>query len=226
VSYNEYGGYCVPRSSIHRDAAKKILSNDVYEPETIQFMISNFNHGDIVHAGTYFGDFLPALSSACPTGSKIWAFEPNIENYRCAGITLNINNITNVVLANDGLGAHSSILPIIVSDDKGLPLGGGSSFLSHGIEDAQSELANIVAIDDVVDSNRLVSVIQLDVEGYEKEALIGALETINRWKPIIILEVLPDSTLVNSEWFFCNILSIGYSITKQLHGNLVFEYEI
>ena len=48
---------------------------------------------------------------------------------------------------------------------------------------------------------------------------------INRWKPIIILEVLPDSTLVNSEWFLSNILSIGYSITKKLHGNLVFEYE-
>ena len=57
VSYNKYGGYCVPESSRFRPAALAILSNDIYEPKTIEFMMSNCADGDIIHAGTYFGDF-------------------------------------------------------------------------------------------------------------------------------------------------------------------------
>ncbi len=77
VSYNKYGGYCVPLSSCHRPAALKILSNDVYEPKTIEYILSNCNNGDVIHAGTYFGDFLPALAKGLASDAKIWAFEPN-----------------------------------------------------------------------------------------------------------------------------------------------------
>ena len=62
ISYNKYGGYCVPLSSHYRPAAKTVLSKKVYEPDTIEYMLKNCKSGDVVHAGTYFGDFLPALS--------------------------------------------------------------------------------------------------------------------------------------------------------------------
>lgn len=50
VSYNMYGGYCVSLSSRHRPAARKILSNDVYESKTIKYISSNCGNGDVVHA--------------------------------------------------------------------------------------------------------------------------------------------------------------------------------
>lgn len=84
ISHNEYGKYCVPKSSSIRPAARKILSGEVYEPETIEFMRVNCGDGDVVHAGAYFGDFLPALSAGMSAGGKVWAFEPNFENYYCA----------------------------------------------------------------------------------------------------------------------------------------------
>src|SRR5882672_2138462 len=96
VSYNKYGGYCVPSSSVHRPAAQKILSGDVWEPDTIEFMVNHVGDGDIVHAGAYFGDFIPALSQACKPSAKLWTFEPNPENYRCALITIEINGLRNV----------------------------------------------------------------------------------------------------------------------------------
>jgi hypothetical protein len=61
VSYNKYGGYCLPLSSLHRPAAQKILSEDVWEPDTIEFMRMNSMGDDIVHAGTYYGDFIPIM---------------------------------------------------------------------------------------------------------------------------------------------------------------------
>jgi FkbM family methyltransferase len=226
VSYNKYGGYCVPLSSHHRPAAQKILSNDVYEPKTIKYILSNCNNGDVIHAGTYFGDFLPALAKGVATDAKIWAFEPNPENFRCARITLEINDIANTVLTNAGLGDKHETLLVKTIDDNGRALGGASQIITDKSNDsAGAESVQIVTVDDEVESDRDVSIIQLDVEGHEKEALTGALKTIRRCLPIIILEVLPNSTLLESDWFFDNILSLGYRRIHGIHSNSVFSYK-
>ena len=127
-------------------------STSVYEPKTIEFLISNCNDGDIVHAGTYFGDFLPALSRSCAPHGKIWAFEPNPENYRAALITLHINGIQNVRLTNAGLGEREDSLPMVTTDPSGRSLGGGSQILAHAAEKALGgiETVQIVALDEVV----------------------------------------------------------------------------
>ena len=224
VSYNKYGGYCVPESSRHRPAARKILSNDVYEPNTIEFMMSNCGNGDIVHAGAYFGDFLPALSKGAAPGSKVWAFEPNPENYRCARITLEINDIANVVLTNAGLGARQEVLLMQTADENGHSLGGCSRIIAkESNEAAEAETVQIVTINDMIGPDRNVSIIQLDVEGHEKEALAGALKTIQRCLPTIIFEVLSNSTLLGSDWFSENILSLGYRKINDIHDNSVFS---
>lgn len=223
VSYNKFGGYCVPESSRHRSAAQKILSNEIHEPKTLEFIISNCGNGDIIHAGTYFGDFLPALSKGCAPNSKVWAFEPNSENYRCTNITLQINDIRNVVLTNAGLGAKKERLLMKTADENGLAFGGASYIIAEDLNEVSgTEIVQIVTIDDTVETDRAVSIIQLDVEGHEKEALRGGLKTIQRYLPIIILEDLPNSTLLSSPWFSENILSLGYRMIKNIHGNSVF----
>ncbi len=227
ISYNKYGGYCVPLSSHHRPAAQKVLSKDVYEPNTIEYILKNCKSGDVVHAGTYFGDFLPALSKGVSSGAKVWAFEPNPENYSCANITLEINDIANIVLTNAGLGDKKETLLIKTRDANGRALGGASQIITgEATDNAGTEHVQIVTIDDVVDSERSVSIIQLDVERHEKEALTGALKTINRCLPIIIFEVLPNSTLLDSDWFSNNILSLGYRKMLDIHGNSIFSCKL
>ena len=61
VAYNRFGAYCVPLSSKHRPAAQRVLRNAIYEEDTIEYMRKNNKGGDIIHAGTYFGDFLKAF---------------------------------------------------------------------------------------------------------------------------------------------------------------------
>jgi hypothetical protein len=71
-----------------------------------------------------------------------------------------------------------------------------------------------VTIDDLVPADCTVSIIQLDVEGHERQALAGALQTIRRCLPILILEKLPDPA-----WLADSILSLGYHPCGHLHGN-------
>ncbi len=218
VSYNKYGGYCLPLSSLHRPAAQKILSGDVWEPDTIEFMRMNSTGDDIVHAGTYYGDFIPALSMSCRNDAKVWAFEPNPENFRCAQITMSINKLRNVEIWNAGLGADKGVLPMMTCDEIGRPLGGASRLYEENCDNKKGRFAEveIVSLDDALPSDRQIAIIQLDVEGFEKPALAGALETIKRCKPILILETLPEE-----DWLNENIFSLGYRKTGRVHSNTI-----
>ena len=218
IAYNKSGGYCVPLSSSHRPAAQKILAGVVYEPRTIDFLTSHCNDGDIVHAGTYFGDFLPALSRSRTNDAKIWAFEPNLENYRCALITTYINDLQNVELMNAGLGERKDSVSMMTKDKDGQSLGGASRILDQETENKSPylETVEIVSVDEIVPASRNVSIIQLDVEGHEKQALTGALKTIQRCRPIIILETLPESG-----WFAETILKLGYRVIQEIPHNTI-----
>jgi FkbM family methyltransferase len=222
IAYNKYGGYCIPLSSRHRPAAKKILAGEVWEADTIEFVQSNCGDGDLVHAGTYFGDFLPALSASCKPGAIVWAFEPNVENYRCACITITLNGLKNVRIRNVALGAKHGSLPLQVLDATGQALGGGSQLSEDaaGIDKTSYVAARIVPLDSVVPVQRRVSVAQFDVEGFEKPVIAGALGTIRRWKPIIVLEQLPEGA-----WLERNLAPLGYGILQRISNNVVLSSE-
>ncbi len=219
LAYNEYGAYCMPVSSQHRTLNQRVLKGEVFEPDTIRFMMENAKEGDIIHAGTFFGDFLPALAKGVSDKAKIWAFEPNPESYRCAQITMVLNDIHNVSLIQAGLGATSSKINMTTKSKKGVSLGGSSTIDSKVIAGENTEEIDVLTIDESVPESRSISILQLDVEGFEKQALMGAMETIKRCRPILILE--DDHGLTKSEWFSDNVLSLNYQIGGKLHYNKI-----
>jgi FkbM family methyltransferase len=180
IASNELGIYCLPRKALHRSACQAVLRGRVWEPETVQFLYDNAE-GDIIHGGTFFGDFLPALSRAY---EHVWAFEPNSDSFKCAEVTIRLNDLSNVSLRNSGMGAAKGTASMCTERD-GLYLGGGS-FIVEGPGDTLIE-----SIDSVVPQDRHIGMIHMDVEGYEGPALEGARETIRRCQPIIVLETVP-----------------------------------
>lgn len=221
IAYNKFGGYFLPLQSIHRPASQATLRGIVWENETIDYLVNNCEGGDIIHAGTYFGDFLPALSQACDENNFIWAFEPNQENFRCAEITCLINKLENVNLYNAGLGALNSSAFMNTLDSEGKSLGGSSKVIESdsNMDSSYLEKVKIVSLDTIIPQERNISVLQLDIEGYEKEALMGAIDILKRCRPILLLEnPLPDPT-----WLEQNILSLGYKFVKEVQGNSIFK---
>jgi FkbM family methyltransferase len=216
IAKNQYGQYCVPRASSDRPAAATVLAGMVWEESTIALIAKNCGRGDVVHAGTYFGDFLPALSQALSPGAQLWAFEPSRENHACAQCTVELNDLKNVTLSHAGLGARNSEGAMCVAAD-GVPQGGGSRITKEKIAGQTLEDIQLMALDNVVPEDREISVIQLDVEDYEQQALKGALGILKRCKPLLILEMLPR----NLKWHANNILSLGYREIGQVHRNRV-----
>ncbi|MEH2540893.1 FkbM family methyltransferase [Bradyrhizobium sp. AZCC 1577] len=216
IAYNALGGYCVPLSSRHRYAAQVILRGNVYESHTIDFIVQNAKDGDVVHAGAFFGDFLPALSRACAPLRKVWAFEPDPENYRCALITTLINDLQNVSLMNAGLGDTRGVAKLVTHDEAGKSLGELSHIQLHHPSPRPVEAVTVemVTIDETIPADRKVSILHLDVEGFEQQVLTGALTTIRRNRPFLILEDVPSE-----DWFAKNLSPLGYRVDRRIHHN-------
>ncbi|MFZ5963239.1 FkbM family methyltransferase [Thalassococcus sp. BH17M4-6] len=215
IPTNEYGSYCIPEGLEDRPAARAVLSGKAYEPETLRFMRAHAGDGDVIHAGAFFGDFIPALSSALAPDARLWAFEPNPGNFAAARETVAMNGLKNVALTNAALSNRPGELRFRTRDEAGKSLGGLSHFVT---EDGPGvEAVNAAMLDYTVPLERKVSLLQLDVEGHEKQALLGAFHLIHRWQPILILEYFNKP-----EWIKRSFRGLNYRHVGKLHGNHVF----
>ncbi len=226
LARNRYGVYCVPRSVRDKHEAQRVLQARVWEPDTIELLSATDPAADIVHAGTFFGDFLPALARSRRDGALVWGFEPNSESYRCAEVTVLLNGLANVVLMHAALAAEDGGTAQLATTNRfGVPTGGGSRVLKRPLPGAGTdrpgpgtEVVDLVSIDETVGGERPVGVIQLDIEGHEQEALTGALQTIERCRPLLVLERPPDAA-----WFEQHLAPLGYRRTGTVAVNTVLS---
>lgn len=222
TAVNRFGIYAVDMATKHRPATQMILKGQVHEPLTVEFIVNRCGSGDVVQAGVFFGDFLPPLAAGMPKSSLIWAFEPNPRSYFLAGRTIALNGLTNVRLRNAALSDKAGDFDLVVEDDVGKPLGGLSHLAGYGnIEggvSGKSVKTEVVKLDDAVPEHRFVSIIQLDVEGHELQALSGARRMIEKNRPILILENVSDPANLAAI-----LPDLGYRPVGTLHGrNTVF----
>ncbi len=218
IASNEHGLYCVPCASLHRPVAQLTVASQVSERATLELLCASDSAGDIVHAGTYFGDFLPALSASRGEGALIWAFEPGNENHRCAQITVELNGLQNVVLSHAGLSAQPKRALLATGDSSGVPLGGMSRVVTDPTRARwwDTEEVELLMLDEAIGRERHVATIHLDVEGHEQQALEGGLELIARCRPLLVLETLPSQ-----EWLHQRLEPLGYRGQAQVDLNHV-----
>lgn len=212
---NKFGRYSIPDGLDHRPAVRLVKSGKVYEPNTIQFMRDHADTGDIIHAGTFFGDFLPGLSAGMVPDARIWAFEPNPNSFAHAQTTIALNDLTNVTLTNAALSNRDGHIMFKTHDNQGNPLGGHSRYVEQdgpGVTTLPS-----LKLDSVIPKERHISILQLDVEGHERAALEGAMEIIIRCRPILILEEFRYK-----RWIKAKLGHLGYTLKRKVHANRVF----
>jgi FkbM family methyltransferase len=187
---NEYGAYCIPAAAAHRPASQTVMRGEVWERNTVEFMLQNSRGEAVITAGAFFGDALPALAKVC---KWVWAFEPNPENHRCAQITVLLNGLRNVTLCQAGLGEKCEKKQLVVKDYNGRSLGGASQMADITDRGSESVAIDVVTIDSMLAEQTDICIIHLDLEGFEEYALRGARQTIERHRPWLILETVPQS---------------------------------
>jgi hypothetical protein len=90
--------YFIPEYAMHRPLCKNLMKGKLHEPRKHKLVdaVMRRRPGNMVHAGTFFSDMLPSFSAKCP--GTVFAFEPVLENYVLAKLTVSDNNHGNVLL--------------------------------------------------------------------------------------------------------------------------------
>jgi FkbM family methyltransferase len=152
----------------------------------------------VVDVGANMGFVTTMLASLVGPDGMVLSFEPSQLTYSKLLKTIAVNNLTQVVPYNVGIGATRETLELVsVSKSSGnntlVPSASGKS--------TQQETVDIVALSDVQELyDRRVALLKIDTEGYELQVLKGAEEIINRDMPVIYTELggggaYADSTL-------------------------------
>lgn len=118
---------------------------------------------------------------------KVISYEPNPITYKL--LSVNTYFLQNVEVNNFGLSDTSKELNLSVLKGN---IGGSSATINHnsGINH-KIELIKLDDLNENVTGN--IALIKIDVEGMEEKVLMGAKNTINKYRPIILFELWSSS---------------------------------
>ena len=149
---------------------------------------------------------------------KIYSFEPNPDVFEC--LKENIIPRENIELFNKALSNSGGLRSLIIP---GQTSGMGvikeemhiSDGLKYDIETITLDSLNLVDID----------FIKIDVEGHELEMLKGAIQTIERWRPVVYCEIHSQRDMADYKRrreIFRIFESLGYVLHDVRYHDYVF----
>jgi FkbM family methyltransferase len=160
---------------------KKVLfAGQRWEEHIIEVLEKHVRPGSVVlDVGAHIGTHTLTLSRRVGPSGRVYAFEPVRKTYRELRRNLELNGITNVVALRYALGrGPASVIemnPIHEGEEGGTSVG-------HGGDRVELRTLDSFGFEQV-------SLIKIDVEGFELPVLDGAEDTIRRNRPVLIVEI-------------------------------------
>ncbi len=150
----------------------------------------------VVDAGANIGFYtVPLTMQATQLGGQVHAFEPLKDNYERILSNLKLNNISERAIVNHcGLSSQCTTTKLVLREDftKGSNTGNASIIIEDGTDEqfnqVEIELTTLDHYFKTQNLNRL-DLIKADVEGHEDFLLEGGKETIQKFRPVIFMEV-------------------------------------
>jgi FkbM family methyltransferase len=193
-----------------------------------QYAMSSRKSGDIIlDVGANVGHFCLKIAQSLLEQKlndlQIHAFEPNpavfsslISNFHSNDQLKNVVYLHNLALGNK----KETEIGFAFNETNS---GGGRIDDESGISKTKVKM---VKLDDWVRDNniRKIDFMKIDVEGYEPDVLLGGLETIQRFKPVLYLEITDDwfkKRGYSAEWVFDLLSKWGYQWWIDVEGKLV-----
>lgn len=172
----------------------------------------------IIDAGGFIGDTALILSEY--TNDKVYSFEPLLSNLNSMKKNIALNNKSNVEPVYMALGDQNNEIYI---DDSNVSSGNVLNIKNTGNK------VQMTTLDSFVEKNNIkVGLIKTDLEGFEQPFLRGALNTIKKQKPVLIISIYHNY----SDFFdikpMIEKLDLGYKfkILKSNDFNIILETKL
>lgn len=147
-----------------------------------------------------------------------YAFEPEPLNFDYISKTKNKNELNNLKLFNVAVGEKVEKLKLYKSNKND---GGHSLVLDHSIEDDNEvSTVQVMPLGQILPSDlEKIHAIKIDVEGAEANVLKGALSTISKYKPVLLIES-SNIDLANKENLYSILFdNFKYSLLARIPGS-------
>jgi FkbM family methyltransferase len=175
------------------DLSRALYISGLYEPQTMLVLRRLLPPGAVfVDVGANAGLFSMVASRWVGTHGRVYAFEPSEREYARLLEHLRLNDLQNVSARRLAVGSHEGSAQLRVAP---FPHAGhntlGASFAYPDVQTERIETVHTVTLDAFVRDEGIahVDAIKMDIEGSELAALLGAAEVIERFRPILIIEL-------------------------------------
>lgn len=143
----------------------------------------------IVDVGANIGTMTVRFAKLASLG-KIIAFEPSLQTYNRLIKHIEINNLTNIIAVNQGVGYKSGAFKLykVVETNPGM-----NRILPNNLSDEvlEFEYISVSTLEKELEKLQVkkVDLIKIDVEGYEYQVLKGAEKILDLYKPMLFIEL-------------------------------------
>ena len=134
----------------------------------------------VVEVGAHIGSHTVPIARLVGPWGRVYAFEPQRKIYRELYHNLALNGLTNAVPLRYAIGSGETR---IIEMNPATPGNEGGTGVGSGGDPAELRSLDSFGFE-------RVSLLKIDVERYENEALDGALDTIRRNRPAILIEIM------------------------------------
>lgn len=146
----------------------------------------------VVDAGTHLGTFLVPFARRVGPRGKVIGFEPQPVIHECLMTAIALNKVTDNTLVHPCcIGNSNQTLNIPEPDYDHVGQFAGLPFNEAGYDEAKmsqrSITTNVVRLDDVLSEPRF-DFLKIDVEGMERDVLLGGATIIKQFKPVMFIE--------------------------------------
>ena len=234
-SFEKFGAFKPVRVEVERGVslrldptdfvAREILTQNVWQPEVWQSISDGLSAGSVfLDVGAHIGyDTLKASVKVGPSG-KVVSFEPNPSTLKELHANIAASHAINVTVEPIACTDKDQALTLYDSTSEGNS-GASSLSLANADEARKGTLPSYTVkgrpLDEVVRELGLsrLDVIKVDVEGAEYLVLRGARETLQRFHPKLVMEVVPlqlANMNATVEQLHALLKELGYGRGKQL----------
>lgn len=158
-----------------------LLAKGSYEPKETELVLKKLKRGDVFFdIGANIGYYTVLASKKVGPRGRVFAFEPDFENFKQLSENVKLNKCKNVVLENKAVSDRNGRIKFKIEH------------LKKG-ESRASKNGQISVPTIKLDNYGKIDVLKMDIEGAEIMALRGAKKTLNRRGIKLFIEYNPGS---------------------------------
>jgi FkbM family methyltransferase len=177
--------------SLGNDLSLAVFVGGSFEPNEFVLLDQVLQRGmTVLDGGANEGAYTLFLAARVGREGRVFAVEPSPRELERLKANVSLNNMAQVTVIEAALVEQLGEVELLLADAAQAGLNTLGRFTHAGVVAAGSVRVVATTIDAVVKTQNLVSfdVVKLDLEGAEQRALIGARETLRRWRPLLLFE--------------------------------------